>query len=86
MAIGYQCQMRLIFFPSVDSIYVLSIKFDIDFPFSLTRERFGEYFYDDGKYDIVTDRNKINEICKLLKDLKPLSTDNIKCNIINTAI
>ncbi|MEG1378610.1 MAG: hypothetical protein RSC75_03185, partial [Bacteroidales bacterium] len=51
---------------SIDSIYVLSIEFDIDFAFSLTRVRFKEYFYNDGKYDIVRDRDKINEICKLL--------------------
>lgn len=65
---------------SIDSIYVLSIEFDIDFAFSLTRVRFKEYFYNDGKYDIVRDRDKINEICKLLKDLKPVATDNINCN------
>lgn len=65
---------------TIDSIYVLSIEFDIDFPFSLARVRFKDYFYNDGKYDIVRDRDKINEICKLLKDLKPMPTDNIKCD------
>lgn len=65
---------------SIDSIYVLSIEFDLETPISVSRTRFEEYLYQDGKYDIVTDRNKINKICKILRNLMPLSPDNINCN------
>ena len=64
----------------IDSIYVLSIEFDLDFASTLTRERFKESFYNEGKYDLVRDRDKINEICKLLTDLIPISIDSISCD------
>ncbi len=65
---------------SIDSIYVLSIEFDIETPISVSKTRFEEYLYQDGKYDIVTDRNKINKICKILSNLMPLSPDSMSCN------
>lgn len=65
---------------SIDSIYILSIDFDIETPISVSRTRFETYLHQDGKYDIVTDRNKINKIYKILRDLKPLSPDSMNCN------
>ena len=65
---------------SIDSIYVLSIDFDIETPINVSRKRFEEYLHQDGKYDIVTDRNKINKICKILRNLVPISPDSISCN------
>ncbi len=71
--IPYKCS-------DIDSIYVLSIDFDIEYYIPLTRWEFKEEFYIDGKYDIVIERDKIKEIYNLFEGLTPISTDDETCD------
>lgn len=64
----------------IDSVYVLGMKRGFSRTFKVSREKFQEEFYKLGKFDIIRDREKINEICEILKDLTPISPEEITCD------
>lgn len=65
---------------AIDSIYIISIDFDAYYIVSVPRERFEEYLYSHGEYDILKERDKIDDIYKLIKDLKLVFPSNISCD------
>lgn len=62
---------------AIDSVFIFSIDFDAYYIVSVPRTKFEEYLYSHGKYDILKDRDKIDDVCKLIKDLKPVFPSNL---------
>lgn len=65
----------------IDSIYILSIDYNVFFSVNVPRAKFEDYLSDMGKFDIVRDHDKIEDICKILNDLTPDESNNCKPTI-----
>ena len=62
----------------IDSICILSLNNDVSYAVSVPRAKFEDYWHDQGAFDFVKDRDKIEDICTLLNDLTP-SYESFDC-------
>ena len=65
----------------IDSICILSLDLDAFYATNMTRFDFERQLLGYGKFDIVKDRDKIEDICTLLNDLNPYESCDCKSNI-----